>query len=475
MRLASLILLILILRTNLHALVLNLKQAEEIALQENKPYLIAFEDVYQADMRRKQAISEWLPKITYSALYAHTPQVMAVVHIPEGSNSFTHDFVINRFDLVQPLLSTNLLYGLKSKKLQLQNSEAEKEDTKNHLLLKIRKDYFSVVLYDAALDIQKENINYLTEALEVNQGKFQNGDFTILELNQSRVAVSNALSEYYTTLQRLKEARNSLVYTLGVDPIVEEQLSLEDHDIKVEKIEEIKQKLEVLERKYNYFTDQFAATFDLILQSERVRNERKLTLFSHEEVDDYLDTAYAKRPDLRSKRLQIDIAQKEVETKYGDYVPQITGFVGYVKNGGLPQDRFVISDDMSLSVGVKLSWNLFDGFLRENKIKEAVSKRRSSSIDYSYARDNVEITVRNQLHQIEDALYVYISGMEGVRLAEMAMVQAKEKLRFGKIPPLEYRDTVNQLAKARNIRNFSSYQLMIAYYQLMFDIGDDSE
>lgn len=478
MRILKLVLLLFIFKANLHAQLLkciNLKQAEEIALCENKPYLIAYEDVYQADQRRKQAISKWLPSISYNASYTHVPEAITVFKVPSVNNIvFKNDIMINRFELKQPILSTDLYFGLKSRSLELKYSEAERENTKNHLLLKIRRDYFSVVFYDAALDIQKENIDYLTQALEVEQGKFQNGDTTILDLNQSRVAVANALSEYYNTLQKLKESRNSLIYTLGVDPILEEEMTLEDRTIDVFRISEISDKLKILERKYNYFTDQFAATFDLIMQSERVRNERKLTLFSTDEVDNYLETAYAQRPDLRSKRLQIDIAEKEVETKRGDYFPVITGYVDYVKNGGDPSERFAIQDSMSVSFGVKLTWNLFDSMLREHRIKEAVSKRSSSKIDYCYARDNVEIGIRNQLHQIEDAIYVYISGTEGVRLAEMAMVQAKEKLRFGKIPPLEYRDAVNQLAKARNVQNFSSYQLMIAYYQLLFDLGCDS-
>ncbi len=478
MRIVSLLIVLLFFRITIHANLLknlNLKQAEEIALQSSKPYLISFEDVYQADQRRKQAVSKWLPKITYNGAYVGTPKPMLVIDVPTGGEFFKHNIFINQFELKQPLFSADLYFGLKEKNLELKNSQAEKEDTKNRLLLKVRNDYFSVVLYEAALDIQKENIDYLSQALKVEQGKLNNGDSTTLEVNQSKVAVANSLSEYYATLQKLKDARNSLIYTLGVDPVLEDGLTVADQQIDVFSVEEISEKLQRIQNCYHYPTEDFASTIDLILQSDRVRNVRALTIFQNDELLNFLEIARAKRPDLRSKKLQIDIAQKEVEVKRGEYFPTITGYVDYIRNGGMPQERFASQDPFSWAFGVKLSWNLFDSFLREHKIKEALSKKSASRIDFSYALDNVEIGIRNQLYQIEDSLYIYLSSSEGVLLAEQAMVQAKEKLQYGKIPPLEFRDAVNQLAKSRNLKNMASFQLMLSYYRLRFDLGVDAE
>jgi len=62
--------------THVHAEViltnLNLIEAENIALDYNKPYLIANQDVEQARARNQQAVSRWFPTISFYTSYTRT-------------------------------------------------------------------------------------------------------------------------------------------------------------------------------------------------------------------------------------------------------------------------------------------------------------------------------------------------------------------------------------------------------------------
>ena len=67
----------------------------------------------------------------------------------------------------------------------------------------------------------------------------------------------------------------------------------------------------------------------------------------------------------------------------------------------------------------------------------------------------------------------YLSSSQAVLLAEQARGQAAEKLEFGRIAPLEYRDSVNLLLQSRNQRTQASLDLIGAYYQLRYATGAD--
>jgi outer membrane protein TolC len=92
--------------------------------------------------------------------------------------------------------------------------------------------------------------------------------------------------------------------------------------------------------------------------------------------------------------------------------------------------------------------------------------------DQEYQR--IEVQIRNGLYQLEDSIFSYLSANEAVLLAEQARDQAQEKLEYGRISTLEYRDSVNQLSLAKNLRNRASFDLIAAYYELRYATGMDA-
>ena len=71
-------------------------------------------------------------------------------------------------------------------------------------------------------------------------------------------------------------------------------------------------------------------------------------------------------------------------------------------------------------------------------------------------------------------MLIYLSSTQAVFVAEQARKQAQDKLEFGRIAPLEYRDAVNQLLQARNQRNQASFDLLASYYELRYATGIDA-
>ncbi len=458
---------------SLHSL--SLFDAEQIALEYNKSLLIARQDTEQAEERRLQAISRWLPAIGYRAEFRDIDKKELFFDVFSSDFTFSHQGYSSILQLSQPLFSTDLIFGLKSKDLEAKSFTYQQANTKNELLLAVRDSYYAVVLYEKALDIERENIDYLSYALQQQQGMLEAGSSTPFEVNQSKVAVANAISTYYATLKKLKNARNALILTLGIDPLLEPEIVLAEHAMPIEDIPELALKLHDLDQKYHYRSDTFPTVLDFTNHIERLENARKLTLFSPEEVQGYLDLALLLRPDLRTRKLQVDIANQNINTKLGTYLPKISGYVRYSYNdinlGTVPFSR----ESYDLSAGVVLSWNLFDSLLREHEVREARALRSATRLSYDKEWQRIEVEIRNGLYQLEEAMLTYLSATQAVYVAEQARQQAGDKLRFGRIAPLEYRDSVNQLAQARNQQNQASFDLLAAYYQVRYATGIDAQ
>jgi outer membrane protein TolC len=454
---------------------LSLRDAEEIALEYNKNFLIAQESTIQAKERKLQAVSRWLPALHYRAEFRDIDKKELFFDVFSSQFTFSHQGYSSILQLSQPIFSTDLIFGLKSKDLEAQVYNYKQANTKNELLLAVRDRYYAVLLFEKALAIERDNIEYLAYALEQEQGRLEAGSSTPFEVNQSKVSVSNAISLYYANLKDLKNARNALILTLGIDPLLEPEIQLDIDAMPIQSIPEIAMKLKELEQKYHYQNDTFPTTSDYLNYIDKLENARKLTLFSSEEVRGYLDLALSLRPDLQARKLQVDVAAQNVNTKLGTYLPQISGYVRYSYNDIDLGTRPFFQESYNLSAGVVLTWNIFDSLLREHEVREARSVRSASRISYDKEWQRIEVEIRNGLYQLEEAMLGYSSATQAVYVAEQARSQAQDKLAFGRIAPLEYRDSVNQLSQARNQQNQASFELLAAYYQVRYATGVDAK
>ncbi len=454
---------------------LSLCDAENIAEEYNKQLLIAKEGTSQAKERTLQAVSQYLPSFNYRGEFKDISRKELFFNIfsPENPSTPSHRGYSSVLEIDQPIFSTDLIFNLKSKQIQAEAIQFEQANTLNELLLAVRRSYYAVVSFETSLTIERANIDYLAYALQQEQGKLDAGNSTTLEVNQSKVAVANAISLYYSTLKDLKNARNAFVLTLGIDPLLEPQIVLSEKQIPIDSIPEIAIKLQEVETKYDYLSQTIPSTKDFLNHITQIEQARSLILFSEKEVLDYLEIALTYRPDLRKSKLEIGVAEQNLKEKQGHYLPKIQGYARYSYNDQYLGPEPFGSQNYYWSGGLVLTWNLFDSFLREHEIKEARSVKQSYRIRYDKNYQKVEVEIRNGLYQLEEAIMSYLSAAQAVFVAEQARYQAAEKLAFGRIAPLEYRDSVNLLLQANNQKIRASFDLINSYYQLRYSTGLD--
>ncbi len=444
----------------LQASSLSLQEAEELALKNNPLYLATEKTQGVAKQRKWQAFSSYMPQIRYNSFYAYTPKNTAIEIVKTGEIGFAKHLSMHQLALDQTILSSDKAIDYRVKKLEEKGAYFFSDQIRKELLLKVRFSYYASVLGKLFIEAQKETIGYLQAALKIEEEKLKLGNSTSFEVNQNKVALEGAISEYYERVKDLQAARGELVKALGIKPEEEKTLFLQEETFPLESIPLIFEKIKKIEAERNK---------DLFLP---LCNTQKLLFFSEEEVHSFLATALKKRPELKLKEIEIAKAEQNVSRSLGNYLPDVSGFADYTKNGGNPASRTFSRDSFSWAFGIKLSWNVFDSFIRESKVKESRYKKDTTLLKYRSILDEVEIQIRNQLFQIENSLLSVFSSKEGLSLAKQALDQAKEKLQFGKISPLEYRQAVVQFVNAFYAKNRASFSLLMAYYQLVYQTGE---
>ena len=108
-------------------------------------------------------------------------------------------------------------------------------------------------------------------------------------------------------------------------------------------------------------------------------------------MDSLLQQAVSTRPDLAAKFADVRAREAELDRARADYLPKLSanGSLGRVYreldslNLG-PNGTTFYPQRTTWSVGLQLSWELFDGFIRDNRVREAKA-RRDQVTDYLMA------------------------------------------------------------------------------------------
>jgi len=144
------------------------------------------------------------------------------------------------------------------------------------------------------------------------------------------------------------------------------------------------------------------------------------TLETDGSLENWLETAMATRPDLKSLSEQETIADSEIGKARSSRLPSVALSAEY----GTNSDTFGGGQD-SYTVGAVVSMNLFSGFRVSGKIAEATSSLKQINARKSGLELQISMETRSAYYQVR-------STWEQIQVAETAVSQAEEALRIVK-------------------------------------------
>ena len=185
------------------------------------------------------------------------------------------------------------------------------------------------------------------------------------------------------------------------------------------------------------------------------------------------------RPDLQQLQALRDLARVRLGAEQGRRLPSLSaiaslGYIGsvpYNRSFGRPDgdDPFKFTKTTngffsraywqgSISVGVNLQWNLFEGFARRARRQQLQIQLHRAELEIFRATQGVRVEVGSALRNLQTARSQIISQQQNVSNAELNYSYTKARLSEGVGTPLEERDASMQLDQSR-----------INYLQAVFD------
>jgi outer membrane protein TolC len=187
-------------------------------------------------------------------------------------------------------------------------------------------------------------------------------------------------------------------------------------------------------------------------------------------VQSAVDRALEQRADLERARLNAELQEVRKETEQARYFPTVAAVADLSMSGRVPSDRTsVISDptdpfefdtqtrgvfadsywNPSFSVGLELSWTLFDGFQRRSSIEQQEVAVQRAELQVSQLRQSVRIEVQRALRNLEAARQRIRSQSTNLETARTNYRFAQQRLGQGVSSPLRVREASRQLDQSR--------------------------
>jgi outer membrane protein TolC len=198
---------------------------------------------------------------------------------------------------------------------------------------------------------------------------------------------------------------------------------------------------------------------------------------------DAVGRAYNNRADLRRARLAIELEDIQRNTIRAEYFPTVSAFANFNYNGRVPDDRTQVittnpnnvndpfffdarergffNDEFwnpSLSVGVRMQWNLFNGFQTRSRMQQRTIAVQRAELQVEQLQQAIAIEVRGARRALLNAQQRIQSQSQNVERAEVNYEYTAERVSEGVSSPLELREASDQLDQSR-----------LNYLQAVFD------
>ncbi|MFB6098347.1 MAG: TolC family protein [Salinibacter sp.] len=187
-----------------------------------------------------------------------------------------------------------------------------------------------------------------------------------------------------------------------------------------------------------------------------------------------VDQALENRPDLQRARLNVELRKIQKEATRAEFYPRVQATANFSYSGRVPdnrsrvvttdpqdptnpfyfreQQRGFFSDDFwnpSLSVGLQLSWNIFNGFQSSSRLQQAEIQRQQAELRRERLRRAIKVQVRRALRNLENARKRIQAQKANVRQAELNYDQTAKRVSAGVANQLQLREASEQLDRSR--------------------------
>ncbi|MFA6169321.1 MAG: TolC family protein [Candidatus Margulisiibacteriota bacterium] len=415
---------------------LTLKESLDLANRNNPTVIAAQKKQAAAGAKLGQATGAFLPTIKLDANYSksYTQPSLIQFTVPTSTGSVTQSFTSGTDSTVtsnswtaslnQPLFVAALWPGLSLARKGVELADEELKKVQLESAFNVTQSYFGVLKAEKFVKLSQESKEMAQSHLNQVKAMFSAGVATRADLLRGEVQLANtdvSLTKAKNGLELAKDAFNN---ALGRD--LEQTVALEDGSL----------------------SGAIAAL---------------------PEYQDLFKLALANRPEWRQFQLNKKIVEETLRISQVEYYPTIF-LVGQIGNRGMEYPGYNSSVN-SWSVAGVGSWALFDGFGRENRIKENGANLEVQTANEDQFRSGLALEVRDIYLTIKSALEIINSAEKAVTSAAESYKVSASRYNSGVGTNIEVLDAQVALTQAKINHLQSLFDLEIAKAKLNKIVG----
>ncbi len=408
-------------------LVLTLDKAVSIALQKNYDIQLAQLSVQKAEEQITEAYAGAWPKLSFSGQYTRnlkSPVLFIPPNTPFNPSPNTLTFSIgakNSYNLgvtlsqtiYDPRLGTAISIAKKYSKF----SDLSNESAKDDVISQVKESFYSVLLSKKLVDVNEQGYKVAQANYENTGALYKQGVASEYDYLRAEVQLANVKPMLIEARNNLRLAKNALKNLLALD--LNTTIDVEG-EFRVEKVSP-----------------------ELMKRSDEILKE--------------------KNPALQQLSLQKLILEENVNIEQAAYLPTLSAFGNY--NWQTQDNTFNFNNynwANTITVGLSLTYTLFDGFKRSARIQQAKIDVENLQVTKNKTEAGLKISLMQSKLKMEEALDRIQAQEKSVQQAQRALEIAQTRYKEGVGTQLEILDTQNSLTQTRINYEKAVYDFLVA-------------
>jgi outer membrane protein len=414
---------------------LTLDQAITTALNHNPGLKAADSQIEAADAGVLRSTSGFLPKITLSETWSRTDSPLMALGTKLNQQIVTPgDFdpaVLNnpgaisnyntKLALVQPIFNGGKEYiGRSQAKLAKEASIQDRDRTKQETIYNVVKAYYGLLLARDYRKVAHQSLETSEANVKLAEARYKAGAVLQSDLLRAKVQLAEVKEMTTRSENGVRLAAAALNFAMGVPQSSEYEISgsLSAQDMK-------------------------------------------------KDLNELVDEATAKRPDLLAMELNRSNAEKSVSMARADYIPSLNVMAETDWNS----DKLAGDDGRSWAVMAIVQWNLFDGLVTRSKVKESLATSSKMRSLEEQTRSAVQLQVRQAYYNLTASLDRIASSASSVQEAEEGLRIVQKRYETGMTTFVDVLGAENSLIRARTNALQALYDNNIAQVELKLAVG----
>lgn len=407
--------------------VFTLPECIELGLKQAAAARNADRDEQIAWTRIGQVRAQVLPELKAKGGYTRLDEAAAFEFDGERFEMGLEDNYSAGVEVSQLLYSGgSVRSALKAAKLYREVAQARVRQAKNDLVRDIRTAFNDILLEDEQVKVQEASLAQLEDLLAQAESRHRQQTASEFDVLSARVRVANA--------------RPLLIHA--------------------------RKQAELARARFRTLVQLEAEAFELAGELAFEQSTRSLA--------EWQALGLEQRPELVEQRKFLGMWEADIRAERGGYLPQIRAFAGY--DGTNPESGSARESwEWGWSAGVTAEWDVFDGALRRNRIREKSLELAKAGETLADSERQVALEIQSHYLDLQQAAETVSASRDTVELAEKSLEIAKTRYENGLATNLDFTDANLSLSIARLTRLQALHDHMNALARLEQASGEEFE